>query len=104
MPTVAQDFPVQNRDDLRVSALWNPWRFRPTTTKRELAHSSSSRLEAAPSSAVGLFDEVNELLAQGTVLPAAVQGRGSMAWIALLPLSLTSGKTRWAEVSTTGNA
>ena len=37
----------------------------PTTTKRELAHSSSSRLESVPSSGISLFDDVNELLAQG---------------------------------------
>jgi DNA-directed RNA polymerase subunit M/transcription elongation factor TFIIS len=44
----------------------------PTTTKRELAHSSSSRLESVPSSGISLFDDVNELLAQGPTRPAAV--------------------------------
>src|SRR5580700_3117687 len=44
----------------------------PTTTKRELAHSSSGRLEGVASGSVSLFDDVNELLAQGTVRPSAV--------------------------------
>src|ERR1700729_1865306 len=50
----------------------------PTTTKRELAHSSSSRLEGVPSSAVsGLFDDVNDLLAQGPAAPAAVESEST---------------------------
>jgi hypothetical protein len=44
----------------------------PTTIKRELAHSSSSRLEGVAGGAVTLFDDVNELLAQGPTRPAAV--------------------------------
>jgi len=68
----------------------------PATTKRELAHSSSSRLESVSSGSVGLFDEVNELLAQGPAIPPVAVGSDS-ADNARKPAPAPTADRRWSQ-------
>jgi DNA-directed RNA polymerase subunit M/transcription elongation factor TFIIS len=68
----------------------------PTTTKRELAHSSSSRLEGVAGGSVSLFDDVNELLAQGPAMPPNAVGSDSADNLRN-PARSSAADSRWSQ-------